>query len=109
MNMSISKKINNVGLWFFIIFLLLLFLAPLAIFFGSIIWSGAAHGIPMSQLDQLHQGMSEDEVKTLVGEPKTIHISGDGGKEWSYSRQTWCIVTIRFSSDGKVVNIVHDH
>jgi hypothetical protein len=109
MNMSTSKKINYVKRCFLILLLLTLLLLPFAIYFGAVYWTMSVHGIPVSKIVQLHEGMSEDEVKTLVGEPKDIDSRDDGSKEWRYSRNTWCCVHIYFSPEGKVIRIIHDH
>src|SRR3972149_8193069 len=106
MNMSSSKKLNYVERFFLIILFLILLLLPFTIYFGGIFWSMNAHGIPMSEFVQLREGMSESEVKTLIGEPKGIYSPDDGSKEWSYSRYTFCHIKLRFSPGGKVLGIV---
>ena len=56
-------------------------------------------------------GMTEAQVRTLLGAPHGIGrepdhtIFGYGG----FRRLKWCTMTVRFDTSGKVVSKFHDH
>jgi hypothetical protein len=64
----------------------------------------SAHPVSMSQLSRVQIGMTEKEVHQTLGAPE----SAEGGR-WVYSGPTWCYVTIVFSDEGRVAEVIHDH
>jgi hypothetical protein len=64
----------------------------------------SAHPVSMSRLGRVQIGMTEQEVHQALGSPASV----EGGR-WVYSGPTWCYVTIVFSDEGRVAEVVHDH
>ena len=80
-----------------------------AVFMAFALWSMNAHGVPETKLAKLSPGMSSGDVQALLGKPGSIHEHSGDTYSWTYSRMTWCMVQVRFSPDGEVSEIVHDH
>ncbi len=66
------------------------------------------HPVSLERLSHIHDGSSAEDVLTLLGTPSKVDLSDDG-EIWIYSGVTWCFVTIQFSHDRTVVDVVHDH
>jgi hypothetical protein len=76
-----------------------------AIAIGYMLWSFNQPPFPLSRLDELNKGMTEDEVRRILGEPNTLHP-----RHWTYSRLfSWSIVHITFDSNGRFLESDHDY
>jgi len=71
-------------------------------------WCMLAPAISSSSMDELHKGMTEDEVIDLLGEANSVHEWGDG-EEWCYHRNTWAMMFLRFDKQGRLVSWEHDY
>ena|ERR1700730_10011657 len=80
--------------------LILVFGVPFAIMEG--------HPVSMAKLALVQPGMTEGQVRQILGSPTTIDRNL-GGLCWTYSGWTWCVVRIRFADDNTVDEIDHDH
>lgn len=67
-----------------------------------------AHPVSIDSLSSVTTTSTETDVKTLLGEPTEINAAG-ANVVWVYSGLTWCIITVEFGPDGKVVSVEHDH
>jgi len=85
-------------------------ICPAIAFMGFASYCMNAHPVPTSQLDLVVDGMPSGHVERLLGRPTGINTSGDGADSWVFSSPfVWCYVTVRFSPQGEVVGIDHDH
>jgi len=64
--------------------------------------------MPCSAMAAVQPGMSREQVRELLGAPKSIESSEDGAQTWIYHRHTWAIFSVYFSPEGKVEEAVHD-
>lgn len=64
----------------------------------------SAHPVPGHLLNRVQPGMTQAEVERLLGTP-----ARKNDYDWEYGGFTFCHITIRFTSDGKVDYVVHDH
>ncbi|HNS19226.1 MAG TPA: outer membrane protein assembly factor BamE [Sedimentisphaerales bacterium] len=72
-------------------------------------WSVHSHAVPPDKLERLHQGMTKEEVRALLGDPASETTHEEGHETWVYGhRWKWYFLTIRFSSENKLVEYVHD-
>src|SRR5262245_31867344 len=78
------------------------------LFVGFPIWVGNAPAAPLSKMSQLRSGMSQAEVRQLLGEPGSRHVYDDGSESWAYSRMTWAILYVEFDPQGKLTDFRHD-
>jgi outer membrane protein assembly factor BamE (lipoprotein component of BamABCDE complex) len=62
------------------------------------------HPVSIANLARVQVGMVGRDVEHLLGKPRTHN-----GRLWTYSGSTWCVVRIRFDSNGFVSEIDHDH
>lgn len=68
--------------------------------------SMSGHPVPLDRLNRIQPGTTKAKVQSLLGAPTRIRRRG---RAWIYSGTTWCNVTIRFTTDGKVDYVDHDH
>ncbi|MEK6236689.1 MAG: outer membrane protein assembly factor BamE [Planctomycetales bacterium] len=78
-------------------------------FLFLLIWTGDGHGMPIRHYDQLHVGMTGDEVIAVAGTPNHIRRHQDGTQTWTYSRFTFCHIQVLIGDDEKVILHDHDH
>ena len=73
----------------------------------------SAHAVASDQLGRIIVGMSENQVKSLLGVPQFIRRRGASGTAFYYgglARLMWCSVEISFDADGQVEGkVFHDH
>lgn len=79
-----------------------------ATFLGFSFWAMNAPAVPRSKLASLQPGMSQAEVRQLLGEPGRRYTQDDGSASWAYSRGTWAILYVYFDAQGKLTQFVHD-
>jgi outer membrane protein assembly factor BamE (lipoprotein component of BamABCDE complex) len=95
-----SKNIGEtLALCSFIAFVMLIMTCA-----GVLFYVMNGHPVAITELSKIQQGMSQSEVKTILGEPKRTYEDA-----WRYAGVTWCYVTIRFDDEGSVESVVHDH
>jgi hypothetical protein len=69
-----------------------------------------AHPVPLWRLANVKPGMSRQEVLKILGIPTTFDAYEEWPDEtWRYSSYTWCNIEIDFDSNGKVLDVIHDH
>lgn len=68
--------------------------------------SMAGHPVPIGRLRRIRPGTTMVEVERLLGTPDRIRRRGH---QWEYSGNTWCTVTVRFSSSDVVERVDHIH
>lgn len=88
---------------------IVLLLAPPATFMVWSMWVMTAPAIPYSEMDRLHVGMTDAEVRDLLGEPESIFPHDDGGKQWVFSRMTWAGYYVEFDPGGRIARHWHDY
>lgn len=74
-------------------------------------WLTSGHGADLAAVAQIKPGMTQQQVEDLLGQPHSITVGtmSQDGQSWYFTRWTWCIIGVHFSSDGKVTDVVHDH
>jgi hypothetical protein len=70
---------------------------------GCCYWAMEMPAVPASKLAQLRVGMSQEEVRQLLGSP-----SYDKGSQWIYRRITWAHLNVFFDASGQVRDFEHD-
>ena len=76
-----------------------------AVLFGLLYWNFDQPPFDLARLKRLHEGMSREEVRTILGEP-----SGRDDTAWHYSRPfAWPVVHVRFDASGKLVSHDYDY
>ena len=72
-----------------------------------------AHAIPTDKLSQVSVGMSETQVKNIVGAPQGVRYESTGSTVFYYGgfqQLRWCSVEIHFvAGDRGAVSVFHDH
>jgi hypothetical protein len=71
-----------------------------------------AHAIPMSKYDKIKEGMTESEVKALVGAPVRVGHWYSDTTTFGYGgflRGRFCTMDIHFGTNGCVTGKFHDH
>jgi hypothetical protein len=81
---------------------------------GSLIWQFNRPPFSLSLLEQLHRGMSTNEVQRVLGSPASSWMrTNDIGQvyaEWAYSREwSWPIVYVYFTPEGQFNRHEYDH
>jgi hypothetical protein len=77
--------------------------------FGLAWWFGEGHGLRLSTVDGLHPGMSREQVIAIAGRPSSTCSESGGAVRWFYTRCTFCMIRVSFSTGGRVSEVVHDH
>ncbi len=73
--------------------------------FGLLIWNFNRPPFDLARLQQLRPGMSQAEVRGILGAPKS-----DYGDHWAYSRfMAWPIVYVRFDQSGQFTKSEYDY
>jgi outer membrane protein assembly factor BamE (lipoprotein component of BamABCDE complex) len=63
--------------------------------------------VPQKRLEQLSPGMSQEQVRAIIGTPSKIH---DNGREWVYTKGlSWSMTMVYFDDDGRFVRYVIDY
>lgn len=72
-----------------------------------------AHAVAADKLSRVAFGMSEAEVKRILGSPHYVRRQNASGTAFCYgglNRLRWCSVEICFGADGRVEgSVFHDH
>jgi hypothetical protein len=72
---------------------------------GYMFWSFNQPPFSLSLLEQLEVGMTQDEVKSILGDPDSVDPM-----HWTYSRPfSWPIVHITFDNNGKFAESDYDY
>ena len=77
------------------------------LFFGWATWFMKGHGA--SGFENVRVGMSETEVRGILGAPTGKSKDPGVRNTWYFSRQTWCQIQIEFDAIGRVRAVEHDH
>jgi len=73
--------------------------------FAWLMWNFNQPPFDLARLQQLHPGMSQQEVRQILGTPKS-----DYGDHWAYSRfMAWPIVYVRFNESKRFTKSEYDH
>jgi hypothetical protein len=80
---------------------------------GFVTWQIERPPIELSGLEQLHGGMTTNDVRRLLGAPSSAwtrtNDSGQASPEWAYSRRmSWPIVYVYFKPDGTFASHRYD-
>ena len=67
--------------------------------------SNSHRPVPADRIQRIQPGTTKAEVEALLGKPDRIRWRG---RNWIYSDNTWCKVTVRFSAHGRVDYVYHD-
>jgi len=65
--------------------------------------------ISNSAMEQLHVGMTSDEVRALLGDPTGIAYTHERNQRWVYCPGTWAIYSIEFDANGRITKDWHDY
>jgi hypothetical protein len=68
-----------------------------------------APAISNAAMEQLHVGMTSDEVRALLGKPTGIGNLRDEGERWTYCPGTWSFYVIEFDANGRITKHWHDY
>ncbi|MFT4638851.1 MAG: outer membrane protein assembly factor BamE (lipoprotein component of BamABCDE complex) [Verrucomicrobiales bacterium] len=74
-------------------------------------WAFTGHAVSISKLASVEKGMSNVQVKAVLGRPSFERI-GKGTVTWGYSSNMplkWCSVEVYFDNAGFVQSVFHDH
>ena len=77
-------------------------------FIAFVAWAMLAPPVPMSRLEQVHLGMSKEQVRTILGKPPNAYKGDDGSESWVYARMTWSLLDIEFSPEGMLTKCALD-
>jgi hypothetical protein len=72
-------------------------------------WCMAAPALPPDKMAAVNQGMTREEVQSLLGPPQSESRESDGSETWMYHRRTWAMFLVAFSPEGHVVRAEHDY
>jgi hypothetical protein len=73
--------------------------------FGWLMWNFNRPPFDLARLQQLRPGMSQPEVRQILGAPKS-----DYGDHWAYSRfMAWPIVYVRFDENKRFTKSDYDY
>jgi hypothetical protein len=98
------KPFWNRKRWIAAAVLWLVLVAPSASFLAFVVWSENRPAIPRSQAARLHVGMTDAEVRSLIGIPQGIYPVRGGGQQWVFRRGTISRYFIEFAQDGRLVS-----
>jgi len=63
------------------------------------------YAVPRKLLPLLKLGLSKDEVKEILGEPRKITTGEQGGSYWSYGLFYSMFIDVEFNREGKLVEV----
>lgn len=66
------------------------------------------HAVAPHRLEGISVGASADDVRSLLGPPKSKRAAASG-EEWIYGGWTWCVIQVSFDDRGIVDYVEHDH
>lgn len=73
--------------------------------FGLLCWNFDQPPFALAKLQRLHEGMTQEEVREILGEPHGRDSTG-----WHYARPfAWPIVHVRFDINGRFISHEYDH
>jgi hypothetical protein len=70
------------------------------------------HAVAVDRLGQVVPGMTETQVKSLLGAPDRIRHDRPGSTAFFYGgflRLKWCTIEVYFGADDRVTGTFHDH
>jgi hypothetical protein len=68
-----------------------------------IAWATFAPPVPTSRLERIELGMTQDQVRDILGKPPNVSKGDDGSEWWVYARMTWSLLDVKFSPEGKLI------
>ena len=88
--------------------LVAVFSLALAAMLAVCFWVMQAPAVPYALMEKMRVGMNEDEVRQLLGDPRSDYPDPDGSENWVYCRFTWAMYKVDFDANGTVVRLEHD-
>ena len=71
-------------------------------------WCSFSSAVPRKKLEQLHVGMTVEEVVALLGEPREKKQSDNASQQWLYgARMKRHILILEFASSGRLQTFAH--
>jgi hypothetical protein len=71
-------------------------------------WFMLGSPVAASRAAQVREGMTREQVRALLGRPKSVAASWDGSESWVYDRHTLTVFLVRFSPAGAVTSTDFD-
>jgi hypothetical protein len=71
-----------------------------------------SHAVPIRSFGRIAAGMSEPQVRSLLGVPRRIRHDRPGTTAYFYGGfqgLRWCTAEVYFDADGRVTGTFHDH
>ena len=71
-----------------------------------------SHAVPLEGFDRVGVGMTEAQVKDMIGVPQNIRHDRPDSTAFFYGglrRLKWCSMEVYFAADGSVTGKFHDH
>jgi outer membrane protein assembly factor BamE (lipoprotein component of BamABCDE complex) len=100
-----SSALHSIEAWLIALAITVAILAGFGIFSR---WCAFSPAVSRRKLDQLRVGMSMDEVRTMLGEPRDATYQGDGSSQWVYgARVKRHMLIIEFSSKASITGFAH--
>ena len=90
-----SGVFHSIETWLVALVITVAILAGFGIFSR---WCAFSPAVPRRKLDELQVGMSMDEIRTMLGEPRDATHQSDGASQWVYgSRVKRHLLIIEFN------------
>ena len=86
-------------------------LALLLVGGGIVIFFACADAIPRERFDKVAVGMTQVQVKQILGVPRIRHDTADSTTFFygGFRKLKWCTMEVFFGADGYVKDKFHDH
>ena len=81
-------------------------------FLGCLAYFLCSEAVPEEKFDQITRGMTEAQVRELLGEPHHIRLDDPNVTAFFYGgfqRWKWCTMEVFFGEDHLVTSRFHDH
>ncbi len=79
---------------------------------GLVLFAVLAHSAPIARFRLVTTGMTQAQVRNLIGAPEGIRGTPQTGTAFYYGglrRLRWCTMEVHFGADGLVSGTFHDH
>lgn len=83
-----------------------------AVGIGLVVFAALAHAIAIKQFRLITRGMTQAQVRNLLGAPEGIRSTAQTPTAFCYGglrRLRWCTMEVYFGTDGLVAGTFHDH
>jgi outer membrane protein assembly factor BamE (lipoprotein component of BamABCDE complex) len=97
--------LQSIELWLITLVATVAILAGFGVFAR---WCSFSPAVPRRKLEELHVGMTTEQVQTLLGAPRDMMHQGDGSSQWVYgARMKRHMLIIEFNKKSVVQSFAH--